>query len=138
MKVTFCILSILIITSCFQMDDYKNDFFNNQRKITNSEDSYTFLKRSLDVNNNEINLTFSSLSGSDTIFSKSYFKNDIIEFDLSQELQSGEIKVVIIAPNNDVKYLYPGSNRFIAQTSGTFTIKVLAYNASGYIHFAIY
>lgn len=138
MKVIFYILSILLITSCFQMDDYKNDFFNNQRKITNTQDSYTFLQRSLDVNSNEINLTFSSLSGSDTIFSKSYFKDDIIEFDLSQDLQSGEVKVVIITPDNDVKYLYPGSNRFIAHITGIYTIKVLAYNASGNIHLTIY
>lgn len=133
MKVIICVLSILLITSCFQLDDYKNDFFNNEKRIINSRDSYTFLQRSLEASNSEINLSFSSLNGSDTLYSNYFNKGEVIDFTLFQELVSGEIKIVLISPDDKVIPMYPGYNRFVAQSTGVFTIKVLAYNATGSI-----
>jgi len=69
----------MAITSCSFVTNYQKSIFDDENKIADEGDSYTYSTRQGKSAGNEANIKFASFSGMDTIFEiTSTGENDVV------------------------------------------------------------
>lgn len=131
MKSLIIVFTIIAVCSCFQMDDYKSNFFNDSEKITSEKDRYTYISRFVNKDDKSFEITFNSLSGSSTVFKSILNEGTSLKITLNKKIRSGELKLVIIDPLNKVFDISNGDNLFYLKEYGEYKIKILAFKATG-------
>lgn len=121
----------LVIFSCFQVDEYKDSYFSDSKDLSEREDSYSYLSRDLIKDKSSINYTFSSLTGTETIFKIDLDTPTSISITYIKSITKGKLKCFVIAPDGSSFNLTPGINLYNALTKGTYFIKVVSYDSSG-------
>ncbi|MCR1898578.1 hypothetical protein NSA47_06175 [Irregularibacter muris] len=103
-----CILSILTIfilssiTGCSSITSYQQSIFDDDNKITKEEDSYTYKIREGKGAGNEIDITFTSFTGMDTVYKFMAEEEGEVTFHFESVVHKGDFKVVLITPEKEV------------------------------------
>lgn len=136
----FIVLTIMIITSCSSVVNYQNSIFQDENKIVENVDSYTYRSRIGKSRGNKYDVKFASFSGMDTIYKiKSDGENDVV-FAFESVIEDGEFKVVLITPDDEIINLVNGTkegNERIKIKEGVNRIKLVGKKAKGEIKLKI-
>ncbi len=130
------ILFTMTITGCSSVLNYQRSIFNEESKIIKSGDSHSYKDRIGSVREDEIDIKFSSFSGTDTIW-KVLVEEDVdIVLDFKSVIDKGEFKVVLITPNDEIVNIINGTEerrQTILLKKGTNRIKLVGKEAKGEI-----
>lgn len=84
------VVLLLTITGCSQIRSYQNSIYNDDVKIANQGDNYTFKDRIGSAITNNLSLTFSGFYGKQTIWGIDAKEIHRIEVDIRIRLRSGK------------------------------------------------
>ncbi|PKL01348.1 MAG: hypothetical protein CVV56_01745 [Tenericutes bacterium HGW-Tenericutes-1] len=130
------ILSITLI-GCTDHSD-KELIYDNEELQIEIADSYTYSLRDDESENvvNQIDLSFRGFIGRDTIWTIDVTENTEIDITYISELRSGQFKVVLITPDNEVHSVLTMTDQgseTVAFPEGKYYIKLIGINAFGSI-----
>ncbi|MBU1142425.1 MAG: hypothetical protein KKH92_02135 [Firmicutes bacterium] len=134
MKRIFAIwmLSLLILSGCVYVADSKKIYDDNEKIVTEG-DTYTFIDRIGDVLEDEASLEVKGFYGTETIYT---FENiEEITITITQDVNKGRFKVVLINPQNEITVLNGTST--ITMSDGKYRIKIVGENAFATIDITI-
>lgn len=120
--------------------DYQKSIYNDNSKIVNSADSYTFLTNTNDINGNTLTESFNKFTGMVTVYDLKTNEDSTIKVDFKTDISSGNFKIVLIDPNDNVTDILEKSasvNKEIELPSGKSRIKIVGYNAKGNINLTV-
>lgn len=115
------------------------ELYDDKDKIISLADSYSYINRVGSSRNNKTELSF-NLSGMETLWTIKSEKQDSIEIEYSSDIKTGDLKLVMIYPNDDVKNIFEGSGKNKVKVpiqSGKNRIKIVGRQAKGTIDFTI-
>ena len=133
-------LAIMNITGCSSVANYKNSIFDDESKIINQGDSYTYLTRLGKSIGNEAGIEFTSFSGTDTIYRIVSDGENAVVFSFESIVDKGDFKVVLITPDDEVINIVDGikeGSETILLKEGTSRIKLVGKKAKGEIKLKI-
>ena len=134
------ILVAMAITSYNSVTNYQKGIFDDENKIAEEGDSYTYSIRQGKSAGNEANIKFTSFWGMDTVFEiTSAGENDVV-FNFESVIDNGDFKVVLITPDNEVVNILEGTKKVsetISLKDGTSRIKLVGRKARGEIKIKI-
>lgn len=139
----FCLI-FLIGTMCgcgfSNQDENENsnkvNMYNDNDKIVQEGNNYTYITRKFNGNNNEMEIKYSSFSGIDTICFLEAKEDTEITFDYDSTVDKGKFKAVLINPKNEVETILEGtdqSSKTIKLTKGEYSLRNVGANAAGKI-----
>lgn len=120
--------------------DYQKSIYNDNSKIVNSGDSYTFLTNTNDINGNTLTESFNKFTGMVTVYDLKTDEDSTIRVDFKSDISSGDFKIVLIDPNDNVTDILEKSDSLdqeIEISSGKSRIKIVGYNAKGNINLTV-
>lgn len=103
------VLMLLVLSGCRYSDPYRLSFYDDNARIAQQGDSYTFSDRLGRTVANELSLTFTSFTGKQTIWVIPAGQDLSMELDLNNEITGGRFKVCLIDPNHQVSAISEGS-----------------------------
>jgi len=125
-------LSLLILSGCVYVADSKKIYDDNEKIVTEG-DTYTFIDRIGDVLEDEASLEVKGFYGTETIYT---FENiEEITITITQDVNKGRFKVVLINPQNEITVLNGTST--ITMSDGKYRIKIVGENAFATIDITI-
>lgn len=130
----FLILIIITITGCNSVTNYQNSVFDDEDKIVEDKDSYTYKKRIGKTVENEIDLKFSSFTGIETINRIKVNEEKEIIFTFQSTIDDGDFKVVLITPEDEIINILEGTSEgteSITLKKGISKIKLVGKKAKG-------
>lgn len=125
------------LVGCNAMEKKQNSIYDNDEKIIQQVDSYTYTKRISTTRNNVTKMRFQSFSGMETIYRKKHVESVVFEYDIS--IQDGDFKVVLVTPEKEVVTLVDGSEKgseIIELKNGENKIKIVGKAAKGTINYS--
>lgn len=128
---SFLIVSIIFISSCFQVEEYKYNFFSDEEDISTREDSFNYLSRNRMIKDNNIEYSFSNLTGTETIVEFTLENVTTISISYIKDLNRGELKTVLISPDNLTQTIKPGINILNCELPGKYRIRAISYDSTG-------
>lgn len=130
----FLIFIIITITGCNSVTNYQNSVFDDEDKIVEDKDSYTYKKRIGKTVENEIDLKFSLFTGIETINRIKVNEEKEIIFTFQSTIDDGDFKVVLITPEDEIINILEGTSEgteSITLKKGTSKIKLVGKKAKG-------
>lgn len=134
-KGIFIIIVLILLSGC-QITPHQNTIYDQDDKIVSEGDSFYFTDRLGAVNDNNMELTFKRFYGVQTIWMIEATE-DILEFNVKAQIESGEFKVVLITPDQQIVNLTEEAidGHFRVETvSGEYRLKIVGRNANGMIN----
>lgn len=136
-----CLLILLDIIISFGFHIGQKNIYNNNDKIVEQGDSYTYRNRVGTHNSSDkIDLNYSGFSGDDTIWILNLHKDDEITFNYDSTVNSGDFKVVLINSQKQIENILEGTeqgNKTIKLTKGECRVKIVGRNAEGQVKLSI-
>jgi len=136
-----CILIILDIIISFGFNIWQKNIYNNNYKIVQQGDSYTYKNKTGTQNSSdEIDLKYSGFSGDDTIWILNAHKDCEITLDYNSTVNSGDFKIVLINPEKEIENILEGTaqgNKTIKLTKGECRFKIVGRNTDGEVKLSI-
>lgn len=118
----------------------KEKMYNNNDKIVQEDNNYTYVTSESTIKNNEIQMKYSSFSGIDTICSLKAKEDTEVTFNYDSTVNNGKFKVVLINPKNEVETILEGTeqrSKTIKLTKGKYRFRNVGVNADGKIRISI-
>ena len=140
-KRSFLVLLLLILSvsilGCTDHSD-KELIYDSEELQMEVADSYTYSLRDDESENvvNQIDLSFRGFIGRDTIWTLVVSENTEIDLTYSSEIRSGQFKVILITPENEIHSVLSMSDQgsdTVSFPQGTYYIKLIGKNAFGSI-----
>ncbi len=103
------VLMMLVLTGCRYSDPYRIGFYDDNARIAQQGDSYSFTDRLGRTVANELDLTFTSFTGKQTIWLIPAGQDCVLELNVVNEITEGKFKVCLIDPNRQVSVISEGS-----------------------------
>lgn len=127
----------VLLVGCTQ-NDSKLLIFDDNALILEEGDAFTYSVRteSNEIIANQFDLSFRGFSGKETIFTLKTTQPTTLSLQYLSTLSSGQFKVVIVTPDNEVFTLLSGSDddtSTISLQSGIYKIKLVGKTAFGTI-----
>ncbi|WP_062197064.1 hypothetical protein [Massilibacterium senegalense] len=126
------------VIGCSDITEKQKSIYNNDEKIIQQADSYTYTKRISTTRNNETKMRFQSFAGMETIYREKDAKSVIFEYDVT--IQKGDFKIVLVTPEKKVVTLVEGSEKgseTIKLKNGENKIKIVGKDAKGTINYSV-
>lgn len=142
-KIILCIslLFFACVISVFAFDDGKNGIYNDNNKISEHSDNYTFENKiGARISSNNINIKYSGFSGMNTIWALDVKEDSEIVFNFDSIVDMGEFKVVLINTQRKIENILEGNeegNKTIKLGKGKYTVKIVGRKAAGKINLSI-
>ena len=143
----FCIIFLIgIMCGCGLSNQNKNtnnnqeNMYNNNDKIVQEDNNYTYITYKNPRKNNEIEIQYSGFSGIDTICFLEAKEDTEMTFNYDSTVDKGKFKAVLINPKNEVETISEGteqSSKTIKLTKGKYSFKNVGANADGKITISI-
>ena len=113
------VMMILMLSGCRYSDPYKLSFYDDNARIAQQGDSYTFSDRLGRTVANELALSFAGFTGKQTIWLIPAGQDCVLKLDLNNEITGGKFKVCLVDPNRQVSVISEGSQ------TGTINLNIL-------------
>jgi len=135
-----CLMMLLYTLSGCTLDAGKVDIYNNNEKIAQDRDSYSYVGRNESGSKNEITVKYGKFSGSDTIWNIESEGQSEITIKYDSKVESGDFKGVLISPEKQVEDILVGTEtgeKTIKLTEGKYRFKFVGNKAKGKIEISI-
>lgn len=119
---------------------HEKNMYDNEQRIKEQGDSYSYLLRKLNNNNDEVELKFSEFTGTDTLYTMECDFDTSIKLNYNLELSKGRFKIVVIDPSGDIMNITESSGKDtkeIKLKSGVYRIKLVGEKTSGLLKISI-
>ncbi|MEQ8201395.1 MAG: hypothetical protein ABRQ24_08265 [Syntrophomonadaceae bacterium] len=103
------VLMMLAFYGCRFTAPYQLSIYNDDAKIAQPGDSYSFNQRVGRTVANQLSLQFSGFTGKRTIWSIAAGQDCVLELDLNNEITTGDFKVCLIDPGRKISIISEGS-----------------------------
>ena len=138
--VLISILSIVFV-GCSNNSDKEGIYDSDELQLEVADsDSYSLRDDESENVANQIDLSFRGFVGRDTIWNLNVTQSTDILITYDSDLRSGEFKVILITPGNEIHKILTMSdegNETITFPEGTYLIKLIGRNAFGTISMSI-
>lgn len=131
-------ISIIITSSLIgcSADNEKNDIYDDNERIAQAGDSFSFYKRIGETSDKKADLKYSRFSGVQTIWAIETDGNSDINITYDSLVSSGKFKVVLVTPDKEVINIVEQSGKDThnyVTIKGRYSIKFVGLNANGNI-----
>ncbi|SHE80315.1 hypothetical protein SAMN02745195_01155 [Thermoanaerobacter uzonensis DSM 18761] len=133
-------LVMSIFCRCSNISSYQKEIYNDNAKIINQGDSYTFLNRVGDIKDNNLKIVYSGFYGMETIWEVESEGKGTVTIKFDSKVDKGKFKLVFITPENKVINVFEQSGKgekTIQTEKGKSRIKIVGNNAKGQIEINI-
>jgi len=103
------VLMLLVLSGCRYSNPNRLSYYDDDARIAQQGDSYTFSNRLGRTVANELALSFTDFTGKQTIWLIPAGQDCVLELDLNNEITGGKFKVCLIDPNRQVSVISEGS-----------------------------
>lgn len=129
-----------IIVSCV-FNVWQKNIYNNNKKIAQQGDDYTYSRTSSENSNDKIDWNYSDFSGDDTVWILNSKEDCEITINYHSTVDNGKFKVVLANPKKEeVEDILEGTeegNKTIKLSKEEYRIKIVGKNAEGQIKLSI-
>ncbi|WP_346961962.1 hypothetical protein [Clostridium sp.] len=135
-----CLMLLLCTFSGCTLNTGKANIYNNNEKIAQDGDSYSYVGRNESGSKNEITVKYGKFSGSDTIWNIESEGQSEITIKYDSKVESGDFKGVLINPEKQVENILVGTEegeKTIKLTEGKYRFKFVGNKAKGEIKISI-
>ncbi|MHC1734727.1 MAG: hypothetical protein AB9921_03555 [Erysipelotrichaceae bacterium] len=135
-KIILLILLIGFVSGCSQLNSYQAGIYDDDAKIANQGDSYTFGNRLGSIKETSLHLEFSGFYGKQTVWTIEANENGIVRLDVEIALDSGKFKLCRVDADHRVDVIAEGEIDKVIQaevTRGKNTFVIVGKNAKGEI-----
>jgi len=125
----------LILSGCVIGLD-KEDIYDDNDKINNEGDSYSFHHQYMSIGKSHLDLEYSKFYGAATVWSLYSEKDSVIDIEFDSVVETGRFKLVIVDEDNNVIDVLENSikgNQQIKTSVGKYLIKIVGDNSKGEI-----
>lgn len=143
----FCIIFLVgIMCGCGLSNQDKNtnnnqkNMYNNNDKIVQVDNNYTYITCRNTRSNNEIEIQYSGFSGIDTICFLEAKEDTEITFNYDSTVDNGKFKAVLVNTKNEVETILEGTeqnSKTIKLAKGKYSFRNVGANADGKIRIFI-
>lgn len=133
-KIIVLILLMSLVSGCSPLNSYQAGIYDDDAKIANQGDSYTFGNRLGSIKETGLHLEFGGFYGKQTVKEFQIETQRVIKLKITIKLAGGKFKVVLIDADNDVSILAEGEidgSYDVPVTQGRNAIVIVGKNASG-------
>ena len=112
----------------------QENMYNNNNKIVQEDNNYTYMTCKSTRKNNEIEIKYSGFSGIDTIYILEAKEDTEITFNYDSTVDKGKFKAVLINHKNEVETILEGSeesSKTIKLAKGQYSFRNVGANADG-------
>jgi len=127
------ILLTVLIGGCGVKERQKNIYEQNS-EISQAGDSYSYSQRLGEVDEQSLNIAYERFYGTDTIWLLNAEQTGKITINYDLALASGDFKVVLVTPQDEVTVVAEGSGKGEYETQvspGKYRVKIVGRNAFG-------
>jgi hypothetical protein len=142
-RIVILIVVLLVISSIFFLKIFSSssydDIYEDNNRIVSVADSYSYRNRVGESKNKRTKLSF-KLTGMETLWAIKSDYNTNVRIEYSSQVKKGQLKLVIIHPDDTIKTIFEGSGANTVNVpvkKGTNRIKIVGKNATGEIDFTI-
>lgn len=111
------VFSLFFISKNF-IGNMQENIYDDKDKIVSSIDSYTYINRVGSSKNRETELSF-KLTGVETLWTIKSDINTNIDIDYSSNIDSGDLKLVMVSPEDNIIKIFEGSD------NGTISVPII-------------
>ena len=104
----FFVLLIFLFAGCSN-NSYQNSLYNDNIKISEQGDSFSFKDRIGTTEDNSLSLTFNGFYGKQTIWAINTDEYSVIDIAVKVNVTSGKFKICLINENKEVSVISEGS-----------------------------
>lgn len=125
---------VIILLESDRIGANERNIYNNEEKIVSKGDSYSYLRRKLESEENNMNFKFVEFTGIDTAYTIESTKEGIIKLQYDSEILDGEFKILLITPKNEIVNILSGNSKGdinIKIESGQSKIRIVGYKSTG-------
>lgn len=136
MMVLIVALGILLIYSIPRLNGSKEYIYDNDARIIQPADSYSFSERMGRTIGNQLSVSFADFTGKQTIWMIAAGQDSVLELNMMNDIKKGKFKVCLIDPSRKVKIISEGSHSGIANLevrSGENVLVIVGSGAAGEI-----
>lgn len=133
-------LSLIMLSSCGNINENKQSIYDDDGKIVRSGDSYNYVKKSENSTKYKVGMTFGTFNGMDTLWRLESEGDASFTIEYDSEIDKGKFKCVLISPDDEVINIFEQSEEGIKTyklLEGTSRIKIVGNNAGGAIAFVV-
>ncbi len=133
-------MMLLYTLSGCTLDAGKANIYNNNEKIAQDRDSYSYVGRNESGSKNDIIVKYGKFSGTDTIWNIESEGQSEITIKYDSKVESGDFKGVLISPEKQVEDILVGTEtgeKTIKLTEGKYKFKFVGNKAKGKIEISI-
>lgn len=135
-------LIILVIISAysifrFVMHSDKGEIYNSDKIIFQESDSFTYVNRQGETDENGLDIKFDNFSGSDSIWTFDFKEQTQLKFKYSSEVSKGRFKGVLVSPEKKVNIIFENSGegeQTFGGQAGKYIFKLVGDNTSGKVN----
>lgn len=134
------ILATILCTGCLKISSFQKSIYNDDSKISETGDSYSFVSISGNFINNELAIGFKGFSGKKTVWKLQAKENCTFDIDCNTGINSGKFKICIVDADKKVSTIAEGSKiekLTIDIKAGTNYLKIVGYEANGKLNLII-
>jgi hypothetical protein len=139
-KIIVLILLVGLVSGCSQLNSYQAGIYDDDAKIANQGDSYTFGNRLGSIKETSLHLEFSGFYGKQTVWTIEANENGIVWLDVEIALDSGKFKLCRVDADHRVDVIAEGEIDKVIQaevTRGKNTFVIVGKNAKGEVEIGI-
>ena len=125
---------VIILLESDRLGANERNIYNNEEKIVSESDSYSYLRRKLENEKNNMDFEFVEFTGIDTVYNIQSTKEGVIELQYKSEILKGKFKILLITPKNEIITVLSGNskgNSKIKIESGESKIRIVGYKSTG-------
>lgn len=133
------VIAGFIIGNTFTTANSQDSIYDDASRIAEQGDSYSYIGRVGQVNDNNTKLSF-SLSGMETLWSIKAKDDTALHIEYSSKIDSGKCKLVLIDPAGNINLVFEGSAEGQISHSlndGEYRLKIVGKSAKGQIDFTL-
>jgi len=134
------VLIVLLFNGCADINSYQKSIYDDASKISAMGDSYSFVSRIGNFNNNNFSISFKGFSGKQTLWKLTAKEDCTSILDLKTEIESGKFKICLININKEVIPIEEGTKDeaiTIDIQKGDNYITIVGNEASGKVDLAV-
>lgn len=134
------VLTAMAMTGCTSGSRYQKSVFNDDDKIINGEDSYTYKKRIGNMVKDKIDMKFGIFTGIETVNKIKAEKDGELLFTFQSKINEGDFKVVLITPDDEIINILEGTSegtKTIPIKKGVNRIRLVGREAKGKVKIEI-
>lgn len=137
------LLLIVAMTGCAVIGQDKLNLFDDESKIAQDGDSYTFVNRQgLDDSDaeNQVGVRYDGFTGDQTLWTLDVKEDTTAAFDIDSQIDRGEFKAVLVTPDQRVVIVASGNQqglKSLSLTQGRYAFKIVGRKAGGQIKISI-